>query len=132
MCVCVLGGGGVVIYKSFRCFLQSFKLIGLSVQEKKRKKDFQDGHHGSYLGFLIGRILAIFDLQVTLLLPAKFQVNWPNSSGEKVKKIDFQNGSHDCYLGFLIGMITAFLCTSRLDVSYQISSQTGLAVQEKT
>ena len=33
--------------------------IGLSVQEKKRKIDFQDGGH---LGFPIGKILAIFFL----------------------------------------------------------------------
>ena len=30
-----------------------------SVQEKKRKIDFQDGGHGSHLGFQIGMILAI-------------------------------------------------------------------------
>ena len=33
--------------------------------QKKRLKDFQNGHHGSHLGFPIGTILAIFDLQVT-------------------------------------------------------------------
>ena len=31
-----------------------------SVQEKKRKIDFQDGGHGGHLGFPIGTILAIF------------------------------------------------------------------------
>ena len=46
-----------LIYKSPRCFLLSFESIGLSVQKKKGKTDFQDGRH---LGFLIGRILAIF------------------------------------------------------------------------
>ena len=51
------------IYKSPRCFLASLESIGLLVQEKKRKIDFQDGGHGSHLGFLIGMILAIFDLQ---------------------------------------------------------------------
>ena len=51
-----------------KCFLSSFESIGLSVQEKKRKIDFQDGGH---LEFPIGTIVAIFDLQVT-----KFQVNW--------------------------------------------------------
>ena len=45
------------IYKSPRCFLPSFESIGLSVQKKKRKIGFQDGCH---LGFLIGKILAIF------------------------------------------------------------------------
>ena len=52
------------------------------IQEKKQKIDFQDGGH---LGFLIGMILAIFDLQVTPMLPTKFQVTWPFSSGEEVK-----------------------------------------------
>ena len=43
--------------------------IGLSVQEKKPKIDFQDGNH---LRFPIRTIFAIFDLQVTLMLPTKF------------------------------------------------------------
>ena len=33
----------------------------------------------------IGMILAIFDLQVTLMLPSKFGVKWPFSSGEEGK-----------------------------------------------
>ena len=70
------------IYNSSRCFLASLESIGLLVQEKKRKIDFQDGGH---LGFPIGTILAIFDLQVTLILPSKFGVNWPFSSGEEAK-----------------------------------------------
>ena len=56
--------------------------IGLSVQEKKRKIDFQNGGH---LGFSISTILAIFDLQVTLMLPSKFGDNWPFGSGEEAK-----------------------------------------------
>ena len=56
--------------------------FGLSVQEKKRKIDFQDGCHGGHLGFPNGTILAIFDLQVTPMLPNKFGVNWPFGSGE--------------------------------------------------
>ena len=59
------------IYKSPQC-----ESIGLSVQEKKLNIDFQDGGHGGHLGFLIGTILAIFDLQVTLMLPTKFRVKW--------------------------------------------------------
>ena len=50
---------------------RSLESIGLSVQEKKLNIDFQDGGH---LGFLIRTILAIFDLQVTLMLPTKFRV----------------------------------------------------------
>ena len=47
-----------------------------------RKKDFQDGGH---LGLPIGMILAIFDLQVTLMVPSKFGVKWPFDSGEEAK-----------------------------------------------
>ena len=112
-----------------RCLLPSFESIGLSVQKKKGKIDFQDGSH---LGFPIGTILAIFistshpdasylfsnqvalwfrkiskkkefqdgchgghlgfpiqtavlDLQVTPMLPTKFRVEWPFSSGEEAK-----------------------------------------------
>ena len=58
------------IYKSPPCFLPHLESIGF--WEKKRKIDFQDGSHGGHLGFPIGMILAIFDLQVTLRLPSKF------------------------------------------------------------
>ena len=61
-----------LIYKSPQCFLTSFESIGLSVQKKKRKIDFQDG---CLLGFSIGMILAIFDLQVIPMLPTNFQIN---------------------------------------------------------
>ena len=59
----------------------SLESTGLSVQEKKRKIDFQDGGNGGHLGFPIGTILAIFDLQVTPMLPTKYQVNWPRGVG---------------------------------------------------
>ena len=48
-------------------------------------KDFQDGCHGGHLGYPIGTILAIFDLQVTPMSPTKFGVNWPFSAGEEAK-----------------------------------------------
>ena len=73
------------MYKSPKCFQPSFKSIGLLFQVKKQTLDFQDGSHGRNLGFLIGKILAAFDLQVTLMLPTKFQVNWPFGSGEEEK-----------------------------------------------
>ena len=50
-----------------------------------RKIDFPDGYYGHHLGFPTDTILAIFDLQVTLLLPSKFGVNWPFGSGEEAK-----------------------------------------------
>ena len=87
---------------SHLCFLASLESSGLSVQEKKQKIDFQDGGHGGHLGFPIGMILAIFDLQVTQVLPSEFGVNWPYGSGKEAK-IDFQDGCH----GFPIGMILA-------------------------
>ena len=80
--------------------------IGLLVREKKGKIDFQDGCHGGHLGFTIGTILADFDLQVTSILPTKFQVKWHFVSGEEAK-IDFHNGCHGGRLGFPIGTILA-------------------------
>ena len=68
------------IYKLPRYFPPSFESIGLLVQEKKHKIAFQDGGHR---GYLIGMTLAVFDPQVALILPTKFQVNWPIGSGEE-------------------------------------------------
>ena len=53
---------------------------------EKQEIDFQDDSNGGHLEFRIKRILAIFELQVTLMLPTKFLVSWPFSSGE-VKNI---------------------------------------------
>ena len=112
-----------LIYKLPRCFLASLESIGLSVQEKKRKIDFQDGSNGSHLGFLIGTILAIFDLQVTLMLPSKFGVNWPFVSGEEAKnrfsrwrpwRPSLISDRHD---------FSYFWTTGHPDASYQVSSQ---------
>ena len=64
-------------------------------------------------------ISAIFDLQVTLMLPTQFQVNWPFGSGEEAK-IDFQDGGHSGHLGFPIGMILAF---SDLQVTLMLSTK---------
>ena len=60
---------------SHLCFLANLESTGLSVQEKKQKIDFQDWISD-------GTILAIFDLQVTLMLPTIFGVNWLLGSGE--------------------------------------------------
>ena len=66
-----------LIYNSPWWFLASLESIGLSVCEQTL--------NGSQLGFTIGRILAIFDLRVTPMLPTKFLVNLPFSSGEEAK-----------------------------------------------
>ena len=60
--------------------------VGPSVQEKKRKIDFQDGRRGGHLGFSFGTIFAMFDLKVIPLLPTKFQVNWPFLSEEAINR----------------------------------------------
>ena len=93
--------------------------IGLSVQEKKRKIDFQDGGHGRHLGFPIGTILAIFDLQVTPMLPSKFGL----SVQEKKRKIDFQDGRHG-HLGFATSTILAIFnlqVTLMLPTKYRVN-----------
>ena len=62
--------------------------IGLLVQEKKFNIDFQDSGH---LVFQIRMILATFDLQVTSILPIKFE-SIALLVQEKKFKIDFQHG----------------------------------------
>ena len=62
-----------------------YESVGLLVHEKKKKTDPQDGCHGGYLGFPIRRILSIFDLQVTLMLPTKFRLNLPFGSVKEGK-----------------------------------------------
>ena len=93
----------IFIYKSPWCFLPSFKPVGLWVEERKRKIDFQDG---SYLGFQIGMILTTFYPQVTPILPPNFKS--AGLSVQKKWKIDFQDSSHGGHLGFPIGTILAF------------------------
>ena len=70
---------------------------------KKFKIDFQDGDCGDNLGFPIGTTLAIFDLQVTPILPTTFRVILPFISGEC--KIDFQDGGRGGQLRLRIGTI---------------------------
>ena len=60
-------------------------LVTGSIQEKF-KIDNQDGNCRGQLVFLIGAILAILDLQVTLMILTKFQVSWPFGSGEEARK----------------------------------------------
>ena len=54
----------------------------LGLGRRREKIDFQDDYHDAHLGFPIGTILAIFDLQVIPMLPSKFGVNWTFGSGE--------------------------------------------------
>ena len=46
-----------------------------------------DVQHDGHFGFPIVNILAIFDLQVALIRPTKYRVNWPFGSGEEIQNI---------------------------------------------
>ena len=72
------------IYKSSRHFPPIFKSTGPLVQEIKRKKrvsrwPISDPNNLSYSRS------TILDLQVTRMLPTKFRVKWPFSSGGEAK-----------------------------------------------
>ena len=67
---------------SFKQFFTLKKIYGMPVNWAW---SFEQTLNGSQLRFTIGTILAIFDLRVTPMLPTKFQVNWPFSSGEEAK-----------------------------------------------
>ena len=87
--------------------------------------DLQECCHGGHSGSPIGTILAIFDLQVTLMLPSKFEVNWPFGSGEEAKN-NFQHGGH---LGFPIGTILAIFdlqVTPMLPTKYRVNWPRGV------
>ena len=70
------------IYRPPWYFQWSFESIGLSVEENNFGIDFQDASCGGHLGILIKMFLAIFDLQVALILPTKFPVKRHFHSGE--------------------------------------------------
>ena len=96
--------------------------MGLSIQEKKFKIDFQDGNCGSHLVFPIGTILAVFDLKVTSMIPTKFQVNWPFGSGEETK---------NRFSRFPTGTILAILFYKSPQSFLASFESIGLSVQEK-
>ena len=52
-----------------RYFVPSFESVSLSIEEEKRNTNFQD------LGFPIGTIFTIFDLEDASILSSKFQAN---------------------------------------------------------
>ena len=57
-------------------------LLGSGEEAKKR---FSRWLPWQPLGFPMGMILAIFDLQVIQMHPSKFGVNWPYGSGKEAK-----------------------------------------------
>ena len=71
--------------------------------------NFQDGHHGSHLGYQKGTILAILNLYVAPIPPIQFQLNPTYSLGEKKSFENFQDGRHGGHVGYRNGMILVIL-----------------------
>ena len=77
-------------------------------------------------------ILVIFDLQVTPILPIKFQINGPFYSGEV--EIDFQDGNCGGHLVFPIGMILAIFdlqVNSMILIKFQVNWPVGSGGEAK-
>ena len=108
-----------LIYKSPPYLLPNFESIGLSVQENKFKTDFQSGGYGGHLR-LLKQFCYIFNLQVALIPPTKFPVEWPFNSKEEV-----QNRFSRWWLSWISDQnyFSYFWSTGSLDTSYQVSSQ---------
>ena len=90
---------------------------------------FQNGDH---LGFPIGTILTIFNLQVSLMLSTKFQVNCLSSSGEE-RNIDFQEAKYRLSI-FPKGMILTIFdlqVTVMFPAKFQDSRTFGLGEEAK-
>ena len=119
-------------YKSPRFFLATLESIGLSVQEKKRKIDFQDGCHGGHLGFPITTILATFDLQITPMLPSNFGVNWPFSSGEEAKNRFSRWRPWGPSWISVLHNFSYFSSTSHPDASQQVWSQMAFQFRRRS
>ena len=60
----------MIFYTSYQVSSQ----LAFLVKEKNIEMDFQDGSRGVHLGFPIRTILAVFAVQVTLILPTKQRV----------------------------------------------------------
>ena len=94
--------------------------------EKSEKLIFKMAAIATILDFLSGGLLGFFELQVTLVLPTKIQVNWPFSLGEA--KIGFQEGGHGRHLGSPIGMLLAIFdlqVTLMLPSKFQVNWPVG-------
>ena len=110
----------------------SSQLVFLSSGEEAKNR-FSNGGHGNHLWFPIWTILSIFDLQVTLMLPTKFQVNWPFGSGEEAKN-RLSRCQHGGHLGFRIGTISAIFylqVTLMLPTKFQVNWPFGSGQEAK-
>ena len=61
--------------------------IKLAQSKEMLFEEFQDGRHGSHLGYRNGTILAILNLYVTPMPPIKFQLNLIYGLGDVVGRI---------------------------------------------
>ena len=106
------------IYKSPRCFLPSFESIGLSVQKKKGKIDFQDGHH---LGFDWNNFSYFYIYKSSRCFLPIFKSTGPLVQENKWKKrvSDPNNLSY-------------FRSTSHPNASYQVSSQMAFQFRRRS
>ena len=92
---------------------------------------FEQTLNGSQLGYMIGTILAIFDLWVTPMLPTKFRVNWPFGSGEAKNRFSR-------WLPWLPSWISDwhdfsyFWSTSHPNVSYEVWSQLAFRCRRRS
>ena len=74
----------------------------------------------AHLGFPIQMLLAIFDLQVSLIFPTKFRVNWLFGSGEEAKNIFSRLQLWQPSSTSDQNQFSYFLSTSHPDASYQV------------
>ena len=69
------------------CFPSCFGSTQLKVWEEMSFEEFQDGHHGSHLGYQNEMMLAILNLYDTPMPPIKFQLNLTYDLGDAVWRI---------------------------------------------
>ena len=126
------------IYKSPQCFLPSFESIGLSVQNKKGKIDFQDDHH---LGFPIGTSLAIFYIYKSsrCFLPFfKSSGPWVQENKRKKKKKKKKKKRVSRWTPWRPSWtsdpnnLSNFRSTSHPNASYQVSSQMAFQFRRRS
>ena len=96
--------------------------------QKKQKIDYEDGRH---LGFLIETILAMFDLQVILMIHTKFQVNWPFSAGEEANKV-FKIAAMAAILDFRLERFYLFLIYKSPQCFLQSFKSISLSVRRRS
>ena len=110
----------ILIYSSIQCFLS--RQSAFCFRRRSKKMTFRISYRNNLIYF--------FYLEVTMMLPTKFHVNWPFVSEEK--KNSFQMGGHYSHLGFRIGKSFSYFCSTRHpDASYQVSSQLALHYEKK-